>query len=326
MIFISRKTGMLVQLSLRINFTKIQTMRNLTLCLSVALIFLCSYSFGQHNDTKTLKRKLEKIIKPYNATVGVSILSIEDGDTLTINNGHHFPMQSVYKFPLAIAILHDVDKGKLVLSQKIHISKEDLHPQTWSPLREKYPNGNIDLTLGELLGYAVSNSDNNVCDILFGLAGGTRPVNHYIHGIGIREIAIVATEAEMARAWEVQYTNWAQPSALTNLLDGVYHGKYLSDQCSNFLIKIMTETVTGPKRIKRLLPEGTEVAHKTGTSNTNGKGMMAATNDVGIVTLPNGKHFAIAVFVSNTMESGDTNERIIAEIAKATFDYFNGKK
>ena len=62
----------------------------------------------------------------------------------------------------------------------------------------------------------------------------------------------------------------------------------------------MTETTTGPKRIKGLLPADAVVAHKTGTSPTNSEGLSPATNDVGIITLPNGKHIAIAIFVCNS--------------------------
>ena len=84
----------------------------------------------------------------------------------------------------------------------------------------------------------------------------------------------------------------------------------------------MTETSTGPKRIKGQLPPGTLVAHKTGTSATNEKGITAAVNDIGIVTLPNGTHFVISVFVSNSKENDETNEKIIADITKLAWDYF----
>nr|AMP47713.1 classA [uncultured bacterium] len=83
----------------------------------------------------------------------------------------------------------------------------------------------------------------------------------------------------------------------------------------------MIETTTGPKRLKGLLPDGTVVAHKTGSSDTNDKGITAATNDIGIITLPNGKHFAIAVYVSDSSEKSDVNEKIIAEICKSVWDY-----
>ena len=64
------------------------------------------------------------------------------------------------------------------------------------------------------------------------------------------------------------------------------------------------------------------VAHKTGSSGTNKEGLTAAVNDIGIVFLPNGKHFFISVFVTNSKENAETNEKIIADIAKATYDFY----
>lgn len=272
----------------------------------------------------TLRQKLEHLVQPYRATIGVAIVGIEDGDTVTINNEHHYPMQSAYKFPLAMAVLHQVDQGKLSLIQKVHISKKDIRP-TWSPMRTKYPKGNVDLTVGELLEYTVAQSDNNSCDVLFRLVQGTENVERYIRDLGIQNMAITATEEEMSKHWEVQYTNWTTPLAMAQLLDVFYQKKPLSETSSAFLTKIMTESANSSNRIKGLLPVGTVVAHKTGTSDTNERGKTAATNDVGIITLPNGKHIAIAVFVSDSMETHETNEKIIADIAKTTFDYFTEK-
>ncbi len=81
----------------------------------------------------------------------------------------------------------------------------------------------------------------------------------------------------------------------------------------------MTQTPTGLKRIKGLLPTGTVVAHKTGTSRTV-NGRTAATNDVGLITLPNGRHLAVAVFVSDSRADDATREEVIARVARAAWD------
>lgn len=296
---------------------------------TIALLLLTNLTAKsqQHNgNTNTLKTQLEAVAKKYNGTIGIAITGIESKETVTINNSHHYPMQSVFKFPLAMFILSQVDKGKLSLSQKIHVTKTDLRENTWSPLREKYPAGNIDITLTELLEYTVSKSDNNTCDILFRIAKGTAPVNNYIHQCGIKNIAIKATEYEMTQGWPVQYTNWVTPEAMVQLLTTFYKGKQLSAGSNKLLMQLMTESENSAKRLKGLLPESTIVAHKTGTSNKNDKDIIAAVNDVGIITLPNGKHVAIAVFVSDTKEGYETSERIIAEISKVTYDYFTVNK
>ena len=87
----------------------------------------------------------------------------------------------------------------------------------------------------------------------------------------------------------------------------------------------MTETKTGQNRIKGQLPQGIAVAHKTGTSDTNKEGITAAVNDVGIITLPDGKHVAIAVFITNSREDVATNEKIISDISRAVWDNFDGR-
>ncbi len=270
------------------------------------------------------KASVEQIVKSSAGTVGVAISGLEDNFSLTVNNDKRFPMQSVYKFPLALAVLNQVDKGKLSLDQKISVTKSDMLPNTWSPLRDVYPDGG-DISLSELLRYTVSQSDNNGCDILFRLLGGTKAVDAYVRKLGVKDMRIAATEEEMAKDERVQFTNWSKPSAMRRLIVEAFRGKYLSKSSNDFLWQIMTETSTGANRIKGLLPEGTTVGHKTGTSGTNAKGVASATNDAGIVTLPDGRHFAVVVFVADSTDDEKKREGVIAQIAKIMWDYYSEK-
>lgn len=279
-------------------------------------------SIGGYSQTEQLRQNVQKVIEGKKADVGIAVLGLENRDTFSINGSKHYPMQSVYKFHLALAVLHQVDKGKFKLDQPIFVKKSDLLPNTWSPMREKYPNGELNLPLSEIVSYTVSQSDNNGCDILFRLLGGTKKVDKYIKKIGIKDVAIAATEDEMHQAWDVQFTNWTTPLAAVQILDKYFNGNILSKTSYEFLWKIMVETTTGLKRMKYVLPEGTIVAHKTGTSGTNKEGVTSAVNDLGIVRLPNGKHLAIMFFVCNSTENMATNEQIIAEITKMIWDYY----
>ena len=287
-----------------------------------AILFLFTSSFVTSQKTVSLRKQIEQLLATKNARVGVSFSGIEKQDTLTINGSSHFPLQSVFKFPIALKVLHLVDQKKLSLDQKIYIPKSDLLPDTWSPLRDKYPDGNVKIPLAEIIRFMVSESDNNACDILLRLVGGAKTVNDYIHELGIKNIAIRYNEEEMHREWNVQFYNWTTPVATTRLLKLFYDGKILSAKSYDFLWKVMCETSTGKERIKGQLPTGTLVAHKTGTSGTNAQGITAAINDIGIVRLPNGNHFVISVYVSNSKENTQTNEKIISDISKLVWDYF----
>lgn len=292
---------------------------NKAFCTVIILLLISVSSFAKK---KSLKTEIEEIARSSKGTVGVGIMDLSNRKSFVFNKNFKFPMQSVFKFPLAMAVLSEVDKGKLALDQKILVTKKDLLPNTWSPLREKYPEGNVELPLSEILAYTVSQSDNNGCDILFRLLGGTANVHKYVQNLGIKEMAIAATEEEMARAWDVQFTNWSKPKAMVELLEIFNRGKKLSKPSSDFLWKIMTETSTGPNRIKGLLPAGTIVAHKTGTSGTNERKVTGAINDAGIITFPSGKKLAIAVFVANSTDAPEISEKIIARISKAAYDYY----
>ncbi|MFI5263156.1 MAG: class A beta-lactamase, subclass A2 [Candidatus Kapaibacterium sp.] len=290
---------------------------------AIIYVLLSFFSTDAHCEKDSLRAAIERIAKTSHGKVGVALLGLEDGDTLSINGNAHFPMQSVYKFPLAMYILHLVDSGKLSLDQKVHISKRDLPEDTWSPLREKYPKGNIDMRIGELLQYSVSKSDNNVTDVLFRLAGGPKKVQQYIRSIGIQGMAIAKTEQQMHDSWNAQFQNWCEPLAMMDLLKVFYRSNYLSFESSDFLMKLMTESENSPKRIRGLLPPETVVAHKSGTSNTNDAGVNAATNDAGIITLPKGMHLAIVVYVSMSNANYANRESFIAQIAKAAWDYYS---
>lgn len=275
--------------------------------------------FNGFAQSTSLKAKIDLITKDAKGLVAVSVINLETQNRFAYNSTLHLPMQSVMKFPIAITVLHEIDEGRFTLDQLVPINKNDL-PKTYSPLRDKYPEGNVAVSISALLSYMVSLSDSNACDILLKTIGGTEKVNTYIHSLGVKNIAVKASEFEMAQAWNVQFTNWCDAEAMTQLIDLAFRPDFLSKTNHAYLWKIMHETSTGPNQIKGLLPAGTIVAHKTGRSNTNEQGIAAATNDVGVITLPNGKHLIIAVFVSNSPVELAVRESVIARIAKAAYD------
>ena len=283
--------------------------------------FATLFSFAQKQD---LKKEINAITNDKNATVAVSVTGIDFPLHFENKNGEKkLPMLSVFKFHIALAVLNKVDQGKLKLDQPIFIKKADLLENTWSPIREKYPDGNIEMPLSELIKYTVAKSDNNGCDLLLRLIGGTETVQKFINNKGIKNFTIKADEAQMHKGYEFMYWNTTTTNDSNLLLMNFFDGKVLSKNSTGFLMKTMIETTTGTNKIVAQLPKGTPVAHKTGSSGKDEKGLTIAENDIGIITLPNGKHYAISVFVSDSMETEETNTKMIADISKRVFDYFS---
>jgi beta-lactamase class A len=293
--------------------------------LTAVLLLLITSCQTLNNRTDSLRNKIEQIVSDKKAVVGVSIIGNNGKDTISLHGDRRFPMQSVFKFHIALAVLSEVDKGNLSLHQIIKISKDDLLPEDfWSPLRDENPNGGS-FTIERLVQYSVSNSDNTACDILIRLIGTPKTVEEYFKKNNIQDIQITFNEEEMQAKWKNMFENWTTPKTASETLKLFYENKnnLLSKGSYDFFWKTNKETTTGKDRIKGQLPEGTIVAHKTGWSGTNKEtGITAAVNNIGIVFLPNGEYFIISVFVSESKENFDTNEKIIADIAKATYDFY----
>jgi beta-lactamase class A len=266
-----------------------------------------------------LQKRIEQAALAAKGRVGAGVMLLETGESAFLNQNEQFPMQSVYKLPIAMAAMRQIDEGNLTLEQKIRVEKSDfVRKGMASPLRDKNPNG-AEVSVAELLRLSISQSDGTASDVLFRLAGGAEAIQKYLEEIGVKEVAVVNTTKETGRDWETQYQNWASPEGAISLLRALHERRGLSETNQAFLLKILTETATGQRRLKGLLPKGTPVAHKTGTGGTR-NGITGATNDIGIITLPNGNHLAVAVFVSDSPVDEATRERVIAEIAKIAWD------
>lgn len=276
-----------------------------------------------------LEKQIAEIAAAAKGKVGVAAVVLETGEAAFLNADGRYPMQSVYKLPIAMAVMDQVRLGKLDLDEVVGVTKEDVVREGMrSPLRDKSPNGG-EYTIRELIRLSLVESDGTASDVLLRLVPPT-DVQSYLTQIGIRDMRVVNTEKEIGKDWQTQYENWATPVAAVDLLRwldaaiGVEAGKsgaddgYLETTPVGLIHKFLVESNPGQNRLKRFLPQ-IAVAHKTGTGGTQ-NGITGATNDIGIIYLPNGKHIVIAVFVSDSPADEKTREAVIAKIAKACWD------
>jgi beta-lactamase class A len=270
-----------------------------------------------------LSRDLEKIASEVDGTLGAAARVVETYERAALNGDAHFPMQSVYKAPIGMAVLHAVDEGKLSLETPIRVEVSEYVPAgAHSPLRDRNPRG-ATVPLRELLRLSVEESDGTASDVLLRLAGGKAAAQAYLSGLGIEGMRIATTEGEMGRDGQAQYRSWASPNEAVRWLAALQEGKGLTPESRALLLGWMTTTKTFPTRIKGRLPQGTVVAHKTGSSGTHA-GVTAATNDIGIVTLPDGRHLAVAVFLMDSKAPAEARDAAIARVARAAWDRFAG--
>jgi beta-lactamase class A len=277
-------------------------------------------------DLTGLGSDLDRIARGVDGTLGAAVRVVETGETVVLNGDGRFPMQSVYKAPIGMAVLHEVDARRLSLDAPIRVEAAELVPPGMhSPLRDAHPRGGVDVPLRELLRLSVEESDGTASDVLLRLVGGKAKAQAYLSGLGVEGIRIETTEGEMGRDYRAQYRSWAMPAAAVEWLTALQLGKDLSPSSRRLLLGWMTATKTFPTRLKGRLPAGTEVAHKTGSSGSR-DGVSAATNDIGIITLPDGRHLAVAVFLRDSKADATARDAAIAKVARAAWDRATTKR
>lgn len=298
-----------------------------------------------------LRRELARAAAEPDGVVGVAILHLESGDTVSLRGGERFPMQSVFKVPVALAILRRVDAGELRLDRVVPVAAADLRPGH-SPIAEAHPNGGARYTVRELLRLMVAESDNTAADLLLSLAGGPAAVtaNLRAHGVAgvrvdrgegrlaldlngiepgpgrtarggfdaLRDRVPAATRRAALRRYLADPRDTATPTGAAAMLARLQQGRLLSPASTALMLGWMRDTPTGPARLKAGLPAGTVVAHKTGSAQAGDA--MPVVNDVGIITLPGGRgHLVVAVFVKDSQRGLDPAEYAIARIARAAY-------
>lgn len=325
-------------------------MRALTL---TAILFLTACSGETDTVARTPTLKVEVLDKEITqladraapARLEVAVQNIDGGEVWARNAVQTFPMQSVFKAPLGAAVLAEVDAKRLSLDETVTIGDMELSPPL-SPIAQAWP-GRSTYTVRELLIAAVRDSDNTAADVLMRRIGGPGALKSWLVEKGIvglridryeRELQVEAVgmpsfrpawrtpeafnaaknavpEARRRAAWQAYAEDprdTTTASGALNFLRQLSTGQLLSPESSALLLGLMTETKTGANRLKAGLPEGASLAHKTGTSATN-FGITVATNDIGIVTLKDGRKYAVVVMLADSPADLAAREAVIAE-------------
>ena len=285
----------------------------------LALYLLFTLSALSAPAQEPLRQQIRTIAIEAHGKVSVACSLPGSALNCDLNPNAQPPMQSVFKLPLGIAVLHQVEQGTLSLDQPVRFLPEDrILPHVYSPLQTQYPDAGVDVPLRELLRLSVSLSDNVAADILLRLVGGPKVVDTYIAALGVHGFNLQDNEAALHREMSAQYRNSFEPAGAVQLLRKISDNSPLTPEHTDLLIGWMTPANrTG--RLDGELPSEVHVAHKAGTSDVD-DGVAHATNDIGLIPLPDGRRIAIAVFVTDSTADQATREKVIARIAKATYD------
>jgi beta-lactamase class A len=239
----------------------------------------------------SLEQQLQSLVANRSADVGIAALDLTSGNIVSIQGDRPFPMASTVKVAVAALYLAQVDHGRRSLDDMI--------------------NG---LSARTLMQRMMIHSDNRATDILLNDLGGPRALHDWLQANGLSGLRVDRNIARLLSdrrdLWDVRDSS--TPTAMVRLLQRIYRAELIKPESRNYLLRLMAQCQTGKNRLKALLPFGTPVEHKTGTLN-------GLTDDVGFITMPDGRRIAIAVFA----RGGSDRPRTIAEAARTIYDGFS---
>ena len=249
--------------------------------------------------------------------IGVAAIDLSTGRSVDILGNQPFPLASTSKIAIAATFLEGVDQGRWSLSSEFPLMVPVKSPAFSSPAAPVQA-GNY-RTAQDLIEMMITRSNNQATDALLAAVGGPEAVNRWARKAGINEFQITRDIATLVRddgefdpVSHIDTRDSATPRAMVQLLSGLHQGKWLSASSRRVIMSAMERCITGKRRIPALLPVGAVVAHKTGSLNNT-------SSDIGIITTPDGRSYAVAIYVTGQGTRLAREERI-AQIARAIYD------
>ncbi|HEX5776587.1 MAG TPA: serine hydrolase [Caulobacteraceae bacterium] len=304
-----------------------------------------------------LVEQLRVLGEGFDGRAGIAIRDIQAGWTATYNGEAILPQQSVSKIWVALAVYEAIDRGQMTLDEPLLMTRDDLSV-FHQPIRAKIDADGYQTTPQELLIGAIAKSDNAANDMLMRRVGGGEAVQRVIDDRRLGAIR-AGTEERYLQAqiagmhWRPEYGyNWnfqharatlpdlyrkerldayladpadgASPAAIVGALAKLKKGRLLTPASTRHMLDVMAQTETGNSRLRAGLAEGWSIAHKTGTGQELAP-RVTGWNDVGIVTAPDGRAYAVAVMIAETSAPYSQRTALFQKVARTLVEHHDSR-
>lgn len=305
---------------------------------------------GVNRPPPGLEPALHQLWRDFPGRTGIAVQRIDGTWQVGRRGDEYFPQQSVSKTWVALALLGEVDAGRVRLTDAVTIGPEDL-TLFHQPLASRVQrDGTVRMTLGELLEAAITVSDNTANDSILRTIGGPSAVNRFIAERGLGRIRFGPGERLLqsriaGMEWQQRYSagrsfqtareqvplavrraaleryladpdDGASPLAITNALARLARGELLSPASTRLMLDTLLAVRSGPQRLRAGVPAGWTVAHKTGTGQVLGS-VATGYNDIGILTAPDGTRYAVAVMLADTTAGVPERMALMQAVSRA---------
>ena len=296
-----------------------------------------------------LANRIDELSRRFDGRVGIAVQSVEYGWSTGWRETELFPQQSVSKLWVAITALDAADRGRVRMTDKVLLGRSDL-TLFHQPIAQKILGGGHSTTLSALMWDAITKSDNTANDKLMRSVGGPEAVRSMIAAKRLGAIRFYNGERSLQSriaglTWSQSYAiggafyqarnalpyavrkaaferyiddpyDGAAPGAIADALARLKRGELLSPASTQRLLYVMGNTRTGANRLKGGLKPGWSLSHKTGTGQVLGL-EQAGYNDIGVLTAPDGRSYAVAVMIKRTSAPLATRMTLMNNVVRA---------
>jgi beta-lactamase class A len=298
---------------------------------------------------QALQDELDALVRGYGEEVGVAVTDVKTGWTAGVDAERAYPQQSVSKLWVAIALLRAVDEGRMNVDGPVTLTDAD-RSVFFQPVAYNIGKNGYQTEISALLRRAIVESDNAANDKLMRELGGPVAVAQALDEMGLKDVRVGAYERDLQAktagvAWRPEYgVGWnfqaarealpraqrqaaldayladpldgASPAGITRTLAALQRGELLSPESTERLLDLMHKVRTGPRRLKGGLPAGWSLGHKTGTGQ-DFMGASVGINDVGLLTAPDGRSYAVAVMIRRTRQGVPARLELMQAVTRA---------
>jgi beta-lactamase class A len=328
--------------------------------LATAFIFLTLLSaiafaqerlvFPKADSLDALQKVVEAEAGKVAGGVGVYILHVESGRTVTINADQQYQLASVFKIPVLVTLFKRIDEGYFSLDDRILLTEK---MKTYGSGLLAAMKAGLDPSINDLQLLMMAVSDNTATDILFDLVGADE-IAKYMKELGlektvidldtralilgylgldmgnrltIQELSRVPAEFWMSEErrkrmaeFDGEVHDFSTPREIGIILEKLVKGEIINREVSDQIIETLKHH-TGARLITRFLPFGINVARKGGSLGRDWR--QTVLNDSGIVFLPGeAGHLVVCVFGNDLQSPWYEFEEMVGYVTRYAYDYF----
>lgn len=312
-----------------------------------------SASIARAAAPAALTQRLQELGRGFDGRVGIAVQSVDNGWRTGWRADELYPQQSVSKFFVALTAMNAVDQGKLTLDDPVTLTRSDLTLFNQPIAQRVLASGSYRTTVYALMVDALTKSDNTANDKLMRVAGGPDAVRRFIADKRLGNIRFY--EGERALQSRIAGLTWSQSysvgdafykaraalpfsvrqslfnryiddpydgaavSSIVDTLARLKRGELLSASSTARMLTVMSNTRTGKNRLRGGLKPGWTLAHKTGTGQVLGS-TQAGYNDIGVLTAPDGRSYAVAVMIKKTSTPLIVRMKLMNDVVRAVID------